>query len=71
MYMTPWNLQPIVRFESYEPNTDLDFDQKSVLTFGLNYFLNDWTRIQINYLYSAEKVEIENDQLFVQIQVKF
>ncbi len=71
MYMTPWNLQPIVKFESYEPNTALGLDQKSIITFGINYFLNDWTRIQINYLYSAEEVEIENDQLFVQVQVKF
>ncbi len=71
MYMTPWNLQPIVKFESYEPNADLDFDQKTVLTFGLNYFLNDWTRIQVNYLYSAEEVEIENDLFYFQVQVKF
>ncbi|MFC2101260.1 porin [Bacteroidota bacterium] len=71
MYMTPWNIQPVIKYESYEPDTDTKYDQMTVLTFGINYFLNDWTRIQVNYLYSAEEFEIDNDQLLVQVQVNF
>ncbi len=77
MYMTPWNIQPIVKYEIYDPDTDKDNLStenciKKITTFGINYFLNDWTRIQINYLYKAEEDnEYSNDEVLFQIQVKF
>ena len=72
MYMTPWNLQPIVKYESYDPNIDEDNDVEDVITFGVNYFFNDWTRLQLNYLYKAEEGnEIANDEILMQLQVKF
>jgi len=81
MYMTPWNLQPVVKYETYNPDDiaydylfhEQDFEQ-STFTFGLNYFLNDWTRIQVNYLYNAEEtgdVEFPNDAIMFQVQAKF
>ena len=72
MYMTPWNIQPIVKYESYDPNTDGDNDVEDIITFGVNYFFNDWTRLQLNYLYKAEEGnEIANDEILMQLQVKF
>ncbi len=72
MYMTPWNIQPIVKYESYDPNIDEDNDVEDVITFGINYFFNDWTRLQLNYLYKAEEGnEIANDEILMQLQVKF
>lgn len=84
MYMTPWNLQPVVKYESFDPDgaTYTYFDKvhtydQSTFTFGINYFLNDWTRIQVNYLYNAEGAtngvvnEYDNDVLMVQVQAKF
>ncbi len=81
MYMTPWRLQPVVKYEVYNSDNttyqylfvEQDFIQ-STITFGINYFLNDWTRIQVNYLYNAEEtasVEFPNDAIMVQIQAKF
>jgi len=80
-YMTPWNLQPVIKYETYDPDgtsykylyVEQDFIQ-STITFGLNYFMNDWTRIQINYLYNAEEnssVEFPNDAVMIQVQAKF
>ncbi len=80
-YMTPWQLQPVFKYEFYNPDgttykylyVEQNFNQ-STMTFGLNYFLNDWTRIQINYLYNAEEdvsTEFPNDALLIQIQAKF
>lgn len=72
-YMTPWNLQPIVKYETYDPDLNTDGDIKNIVTFGLNYFLNDWTRLQVNYLYKAEETaqnEVSNDCLSIQLQVK-
>lgn len=76
-YMTPWNLQPVVKYETFDPDlsTSGDFQNyiQNTLTFGLNYYINDWTRLQLNYLYNAEEtadVEIPNDALLLQFQVK-
>ena len=76
MYMTPWNIQPVIKYEYYEPNKDADViqDQFSTITYGLNIFPNEWTRLQINYLYNVEEsglVEYNNDALVVQAQVVF
>ncbi len=86
MYMTPFRLEPVVKYEYYDPDgssysyyfgvTQSAYTQ-SILTIGLNYFINDWTRIQVNYLYSAEGKthglvnEYDNDMLMIQAQVKF
>jgi hypothetical protein len=46
--------------------------EESNMTFGVNYFFNDWTRLQLNYVYRAESpVEIPTDEIVVQLQVKF
>ncbi len=84
MYMTPWNLQPIVKYETFNPDgtnytylyKDQTYDQ-STITFGLNYFINDWTRVQVNYLYNSEGKtngvvnEYDNDVFMIQVQAKF
>ncbi|MEA2095369.1 MAG: porin [Candidatus Cloacimonadota bacterium] len=69
--MTPWNVQPVIKYESYDPNTDADNDVEDIITFGVNYFFNDWTRLQLNYLYKAEEEEESNDEILMQLQVKF
>ena len=71
MYMTPWKLQPIIKYQTYEPNLTGNLDVASIITFGLNIFPNDWTRLQFNYLYSTEQLEIRNDAVFIQLQVEF
>ncbi len=72
MYMTQWMLQPVVKFEMFDVDNDIDSNEEYITTFGLNYFFNDWTRLQVNYQYKAEKAnEINNDALLMQLQVKF
>jgi len=71
LYMTPWNLQPVFKYELWEPDEDTDDDQIDVLTFGANYWVNEWTRLQFNYLYICEECEIWNDEMVMQVQVKF
>jgi phosphate-selective porin len=84
MYNTKWKLMPLVKYESYDPDMDKeDFDHSayrtSTMTFGLNYYPNDWVRFQLNYLSNIEKSsstdivnynETPNDMFLVQIQVK-
>lgn len=84
MIQTPWKIEPVVKFESYDPDMDKDdfdssaFRQDSWL-YGFNYYVNDWTRIQVNYVYNIEASsstdiskynEIKNDMLVLQLQFK-
>jgi len=80
LYNTPWNIQPVIKFESYDPDVEVDFNQQQDVTFGINYFFNEWTRLQVNYVYRTEESsdtnladynEIENDFFVLQLQVKF
>lgn len=80
LYKTPWNIQPVVKFESYDPDADVSFNKQQDFTFGINYFFNEWTRIQANYVYRTEESsdavladyhEIDNDFFVIQLQVKF
>ena len=72
MYKTSWNLQPVFKFETYDADKSIDNNTQTIMTYGINYFLNDWTRIQLNYRYKAEQGnEIPNDQFVIQVQVKF
>ena len=95
MYMTSINLQPVLKYESYDAGgTNYVFNYgplgneneispqdyaQSTFTIGLNYFLNDWTRLQVNYLLNMEAGndangnanEFDNNALLIQVQVKF
>lgn len=71
MYMTRWMVQPVAKFESFDTDKDLD-NSIYWMTFGVNYWFNDWTRVQLNYQYKAENgAEVDNDAIMVQLQVKF
>jgi len=78
-YMTPWSIQPIVKFESYDPDADVNYNKQQDWTFGFNYWFNEWTRVQVNYVYRSEESgsttetynEIDNDFLVFQLQVIF
>ncbi len=73
------NLEPVYKIETFsstEKSTESanSGDELSSVcqTFGLNYYPNDWTRLQLNYTYAAEDPkEVKNDALLLQLQVKF
>ena len=75
-YLTPWKVEPIFRFETYDPNMakDMEGDIQNIMTYGINYYFNDRTRVQLNYLYKAEetaKAEVDNDEILLQVQIEF
>ena len=70
--------EPVYKFENYSTSKGatgetVTADANSFChTFGLNFYPNDWTRIQANYIYASEDpTEIPNDALLIQLQVKF
>lgn len=72
LYKTPWNIEPVIKYENYNSDLDNSNNLEQITTFGINYFFNEWTRLQVNYEYAAEQAhEIKNDRLMVQLQVRF
>jgi hypothetical protein len=72
LYNTPWNIQPVIKYENFNSDIDIADNMEQITTFGVNYFFNEWTRLQVNYEYAAEQArEIKNDRLMVQLQVRF
>lgn len=74
------NFEPVYKLENYNSSKSDGSDTSSPAaeetsmcqTFGLNYYPNDWTRLQLNYTYSAETPnEVKNDALLIQLQVRF
>jgi hypothetical protein len=84
MIQTPWKIEPVVKLEQYDPNMDVtNTDHKEysqdTWTFGFSYYINDWARLQMNYMYNIETSsatdysqynEIDNDMLVFQLQFK-
>ncbi len=84
MIQTPWKIEPVVKIEQYDPNMDVtntnhDEYSQNTWTFGFSYYMNDWARLQMNYIYNIETSsatdytqynEIENDMLVFQLQFK-
>jgi hypothetical protein len=70
-YLTKWNVEPVFRFDNFDSGNAEDYVENN-MTFGANYYFNDWTRLQINYVYRSEQpTELQNDELVFQLQVKF
>ncbi|WP_319591516.1 porin [uncultured Draconibacterium sp.] len=73
LYNLTYNLQPVIKYENY--NSDLSLgnnNMEHITTLGINYFFNEWTRLQVNYEYKAEWYgETSNDMVMVQLQVRF
>jgi hypothetical protein len=50
-FFVPGKWQGIVRYESYDPNTDLVSDQTTLRTIGVTYYVKgDDLKLQLNYL---------------------
>ena len=72
-YDTKWKLQPVVKYEYFDPNIDVkDINYQERMTIGANYFFNDKVRFQLNYQAHIETINsVDNDMLLAQLQIKF
>lgn len=72
MYQFENGFQPVIKFESFDNNLDETGDIENYTTFGVNYFFNDWTRLQLNYIMGlTDNSATKDDSFVVQLQVKF
>jgi hypothetical protein len=74
LYKTKWNIQPVLKYETYDQNMNdtVNTDALTDITVGFNYFFNDYTRLQINYVERMEQgTKVKNNFIVTQLQVKF
>ena len=75
-------LEALVRYEIYDQDTDVDKTEKTWITLGLNYYLNEWkTMLYLNYImrdaendYEPELTDYKrgnNDMILFQAQMAF
>lgn len=72
-YDTKWKVQPVFKYEYFDPNIDVKkIGYQEMMTIGANYFINDKVRIQLNYQAHIETyINVDNDMLLAQIQIKW
>jgi hypothetical protein len=72
-YDTKWNLQPVFKYEYFDSDLDVKgVGYQEMMTLGANYFIGTHVRLQVNYQAHIETdVNIDNDKLLAQVQVRF
>jgi len=69
-------IQPVLKYEYFDADKDFSVSPISgyqeMLTVGVNYFINNKTRLQVNYqAKEIDGVSKDNDALLMQLQVRF
>ena len=66
-------IQPVIRYEQWDGNTDKEKDASNIITAGVNLFFDGHaTKLQTNYvLVREEDTQVDNDELLAQFQVNF
>lgn len=73
-YSVTEKFQPIFKYEYFDPDTTIkdNLSYTERMTLGFNYFVNQKVRFQLNYLANIETVvNVDNDALIAQVQVRF
>ena len=65
-------LQSIIKYDSYDKAREVAGDRSDLITFGLNFFFTENTKLQVNYeLYREESGRRSNSALLAQFQAGF
>ncbi len=68
----PKTYEPFVRFDRWDPNTSVDNDHTTIVTYGLNVFFAETTKLAINYsLTDKLSTNLKQNDLVVQFQYSF
>ena len=71
-FILPRTLQGVFRYDRYNPNSSNDNANSTYYDFGLNYFFNVWTKVQVYYsLRNQQGAAINNNMFEAQLQLAF
>jgi len=65
-------LQPVIKYEIYDPNDNNVNDIQTITTLGLNWFINKYTKLMLNYRIRNDEAGTNRyNEFLTQLQVKF
>jgi phosphate-selective porin len=71
-FFIPEKLQGLLKCDTYDPDKSVSGDRTTNYTFGVNYYFNEWAKIQADYVLRREEVtQIKNDVINIQLQIGF
>jgi hypothetical protein len=72
-FLWPKHLQGVFRYDTYNANQDKskELETSTYYVFGLNYFFNVWTKVQMEYSLRTENPVIKNNVFALQLQLGF
>ena len=71
-YVLHKKIQLVARYDAFDPDRSTDRNETVNLLGGVNYFFNDWAKLQVNYTSRNETGKtINNDIIGAQLQIAF
>jgi phosphate-selective porin/Arc/MetJ-type ribon-helix-helix transcriptional regulator len=71
-FFIPNKFQGVLKFDTYDPDTDAGHDATNVYTLGANWHFNKWAYVQVDYEFKDEMgKETDNDVLISQVTLQF
>jgi phosphate-selective porin OprO and OprP len=72
-FLWPKHLQGVFRYDTYNPDAakSKDLETSTYYVFGLNFFFNVWTKIQMDYSWRTENPSVKNNVFTMQLQLGF
>jgi phosphate-selective porin OprO/OprP len=71
-YIWKKKLQLLAKYDVFDPDKNSDDKKLTNYTGGINFYFNDWSKIQLNYTYRDEESgNINNDIIAAQLQISF
>jgi len=67
----PKTYQPFFRFDRFDPNVDSEEDVSTIYTLGLNLFVAETTKLQVNFNWTEDERTEAVREIFAQAQVGF
>lgn len=66
-------VQPVLRYEQFDPDNGTDNDEREWTTIGLNYMIAPTARLMADYIFKSERQDNQtaNDEFLLQLSVWF
>lgn len=68
-HLTP-KIQMVARFDTFDPNRDIEHDERQEYTAGLNYYIKGQAlKLMLNYIFCHDEAREDSHRLFIGTQI--
>ncbi|MCX7705874.1 MAG: porin, partial [bacterium] len=68
-------IEPVLKYEVYDPDTKKTKDTQSIFTAGLNWYMGKNVKLSTNYRWRNDekggKIETNSNEWFTQVQIRY